>query len=86
MVPLVTTGQVIADSLISNGVDTLFGIPGAHTYDFFDALYDKRDKLHLINTRHEQGAGYMAYGYARSSGRVGAYSVVPGPGVLNSGA
>ncbi|MGE4658109.1 MAG: thiamine pyrophosphate-dependent enzyme [Gammaproteobacteria bacterium] len=84
--PALTTGQIIVDSLVCNGVDTLFGIPGAHTYDFFDALYEKRDKLRVINTRHEQGAGYMAYGYARSSGRVGVYSVVPGPGVLNSGA
>lgn len=81
-----TTGQKIARSLIANGVDTVFGIPGAHMYDFNDALYEYRDKLRFIHTRHEQGAGYMAYGYAKSSGRTGVYTVVPGPGVLNSGA
>ena len=81
-----TTGQLIAQSLIANGIDTIFGIPGAHMYDFIDALYERRDKLRFVHTRHEQAAGYMAYGYAKSSGRIGAYTVVPGPGVLNSGA
>jgi acetolactate synthase-1/2/3 large subunit len=81
-----TTGQVIAESLIAHGVDTVFGIPGAHMYDFNDALARRSDKIRFITTRHEQGAGYMAYGYAKSSGRVGAYTVVPGPGVLNSSA
>lgn len=81
-----TTGEVIAQSLIANGVDTVFGIPGAHMYDFNDALARSSDRLRFIHTRHEQGAGYMAYGYARSTGRVGAYTVVPGPGLLNSGA
>ncbi|MGY8635477.1 thiamine pyrophosphate-binding protein [Bradyrhizobium sp. 14AA] len=81
-----TTGALIAKSLVNHGVDTIFGIPGAHMYDFNDALYDQRHKLRFIHTRHEQGAGYMAYGYAKSTGRPGAYTVVPGPGVLNSGA
>ena len=81
-----STGQAVARSLVKNGIDTIFGIPGAHTYDFIDALYEQRDKIRFIVTRHEQGAGYMAYGYAKSTGRVGAFTVVPGPGVLNAGA
>ena len=81
-----STGQAIARSLVRNGIDTIFGIPGAHTYDFIDALYECRDQIRFIVTRHEQGAGYMAYGYAKSTGRVGAFTVVPGPGVLNAGA
>ena len=81
-----STGQIIARSLVRNGVDTLFGIPGAHTYDFIDALHECKDKIRFIANRHEQGAGYMAYGYAKSTGRVGAFTVVPGPGVLNAGA
>ncbi len=81
-----TTGRKIARSLIAHGVDTVFGIPGAHMYDFNDALYAERDALRFIHTRHEQGAGYMAYGYAKSSGRPGVFTVVPGPGVLNAGA
>lgn len=81
-----TTGQAIVHALIANGVDTLFGIPGAHMYDFNDACYERRDELDFIVTRHEQGSGYMAYGYAKSTGKVGAYTVVPGPGMLNSSA
>lgn len=81
-----TTGEVMAKSLIANGVDTVFGIPGAHMYDFNDAIAREAESIRFIHTRHEQGAGYMAYGYAKSSGRVGAYTVVPGPGLLNSGA
>src|SRR5260221_11895457 len=81
-----TTGQVMADSLIAHGVDTVFGIPGAHMYDFNDALAQRGQQLRFITTRHEQGAAYMAFGYAKSTGRVGVYTVVPGPGLLNSGA
>jgi len=83
---VMTTGDVIAESLIAHGVDTVFGIPGAHMYDFNDALVRRQDRLRFITTRHEQGAGYMAFGYAKASGKVGTYTVVPGPGVLNSGA
>jgi acetolactate synthase-1/2/3 large subunit len=64
----------------------MFGIPGAHMYHFNDACYEHRDDLNFIVTRHEQGAGYMAYGYAKSTGKVGTYTVVPGPGMLNSSA
>jgi len=81
-----TTGEVIADSLIAHNVDTVFCIPGAHMYDFNDALQRRGNWIRTIHTRHEQGAGYMAYGYAKSTGKPGVYSVVPGPGVLNSGA
>jgi len=83
---VMTTGQAIAASLIAHGVDTVFGIPGAHMYDFNDALAQRREALRFITTRHEQGAGYMAYGYAKSTGRPGIYTVVPGPGLLNSAA
>tara|TARA_R110002110_G_scaffold3754_1_gene19488 strand:- start:7162 stop:8793 length:1632 start_codon:yes stop_codon:yes gene_type:complete len=81
-----TTGEVIVQSLLDHGVDTVFGIPGAHMYAFNDALAKRGEDIRFIVTRHEQGAAYMAYGYARSSGKVGVYTVVPGPGVLNSGA
>ena len=86
MTKMETTGQAITRSLIANGVDVVFGIPGAHMYDLNDALYEKQSDIRFIHSRHEQGAGYMAYGYAKSSGRIGVYTVVPGPGVLNSGA
>jgi acetolactate synthase-1/2/3 large subunit len=83
---LMTTGQAIVASLLAHGVDTVFGIPGAHTYDLFDALHAAGDKIRFVTTRHEQAGGYLAYGYAKSSGKVGVFSVVPGPGVLNAGA
>lgn len=86
MTESLTTGQAIVKSLLKHDVDTIFGIPGTHTYEFYDALYLDRDRIRHIVTRHEQAAGYMAYGYAKSSGKTGVYSVVPGPGVLNSGA
>jgi acetolactate synthase-1/2/3 large subunit len=81
-----TTGQAIVKSLLAHGVDTMFGIPGAHMYDFNDACAEYKDDLNFVVTRHEQGAGYMAYGYAKSTGKVGTYTVVPGPGFLNSSA
>ena len=80
-----TTGEAVAKSLVSHGVGTVFGIPGAHMYDFTDAVAREPD-LDFLVTRHEQGAGYMAFGYAKSTGRTGVYSVVPGPGMLNSSA
>jgi acetolactate synthase-1/2/3 large subunit len=79
-----TGGEAIARSLISHGVDTVFAIPGVQTYHLFDAFARAGDRLTVIGPRHEQATAYMAFGYAKSTGRVGVYSVVPGPGVLNS--
>jgi acetolactate synthase-1/2/3 large subunit len=81
-----TGGQAIVQSLLQLGVDTVFGLPGAQTYALFDAMYENRQHLRYIGSRHEQGAAYMALGYSRSTGRAGVFSVVPGPGVLNTGA
>src|ERR1700756_4284383 len=86
MQKVVTAGQAIVDGLVRNGVRHIFGIPGVHTYSLIDALAERRGELAYLGTRHEQGAAYMAYGYARSSGRVGAYTCVPGPGVLKTSA
>ncbi len=77
-------GEAIVDALIRNGVDTAFGIPGVQLDPLFDALYDAQNSLRVIHTRHEQGAGYMALGYAAATGKVGASIVVPGPGLLNA--
>ena len=84
MSKVMTTAQVIVDCLVEQGVDTVFGIPGVHTYHLFDALYERSDAIRFIGSRHEQGAAYMAYGYAKATGRVGVYTCVPGPGVLNT--
>jgi len=81
-----TGGQAIVRSLMRNGVDTIFGLPGVQLDNTFDALYEVKDQVRVIHTRHEQGAAYMALGYAQSTGKVGTCIVVPGPGVLNTGA
>jgi acetolactate synthase-1/2/3 large subunit len=79
-----TAGAAIIDAVRANGTTTLFGVPGAQIYPLFDALYDSG--IRLIVPRHEQAAGYMAMGYAKSTGRTGVFAVVPGPGVLNASA
>jgi acetolactate synthase I/II/III large subunit len=84
MQKVVTAAQAIVECLIRQGVDRIFGIPGVHTYHLFDALYERRAEIAYIGTRHEQGAAYMAFGYAKSTGRIGAYTCVPGPGLLNT--
>ncbi|MCC7045704.1 MAG: hypothetical protein IT562_03240 [Alphaproteobacteria bacterium] len=81
---VMTGGDAIAESLIANGVDTVFGIPGIQLDNLFDAFYRRRNRLRVIHTRHEAGAAYMAMGYAQSTDRTGAYVAVPGPGLLNS--
>ncbi|MCJ9674530.1 thiamine pyrophosphate-binding protein, partial [Neorhizobium sp. SHOUNA12B] len=80
----ITGGDSIVASLRAHHVDTVFGIPGAQLYGLFDAF--QRDGMRVITPRHEQTCAYMAFGYARASGNPGVYSVVPGPGVLNTGA
>ncbi|MDD1537660.1 MULTISPECIES: thiamine pyrophosphate-dependent enzyme [unclassified Bradyrhizobium] len=79
-----TGGEAIVSGLVAHGVDTVFGLPGAQVYGLFDAFHQAQ--LKVIGARHEQACGYMAFGYARSSGRPAVFSVVPGPGVLNASA
>src|ERR1700709_1892220 len=84
--PRMTGGEAIVDSLLRHGIDTVFGLPGVQTYGLFDAFARSSNRLRLINARHEQTTAYMALGYACATGRPAAYAVVPGPGVLNTGA
>ena len=86
MTEKMTGGEAIVDALLRHGVDTVFGIPGVQTYGLFDALQRAGKRVRVIHPRHEQATGYMAFGYAKSTGRIGVFSVVPGPGVLNAGA
>ena len=79
-----TGADAIVASLIGNDVDTMFGLPGGQLDHLFDSVYRAGDKLRLIHTRHEQGAAYMAFGYAQTTGKAGVYAVVPGPGLLNT--
>ena len=79
-----TGGEAIVDGLLRHGIDTVFGLPGVQVYGLFDAFARNANRLRLINARHEQTTAYMALGYACATGRPSVYSVVPGPGVLNT--
>ncbi|MFC1911574.1 thiamine pyrophosphate-binding protein [Chloroflexota bacterium] len=78
-----TGGQAIVQSLVAEGVEVAFGIPGIHAVAIYDALYEHLQLRH-ITTRHEQGAAYMADGYARASGKPGVFITTTGPGAFNS--
>ena len=84
--PTMTGGEAIVAALLKHDVDTVFGLPGAQIYGLFDALHRAQPNIKTIGARHEQACSYMAFGYARSTGRPGIYSVVPGPGMLNAAA
>ena len=77
-----TVGEVLVDLLEANGVDIVFGIPGVHTVELYRGL--AASKIRHITPRHEQGAGFMADGYARVSGKPGVALVITGPGLTNT--
>ena len=82
--PIKTGGEATVEALIAHGVDTLFGLPGIQNDWLYNALFDNRDQIRVIHTRHEQGCAYMALGYTLATGEPGVFNVVPGPGVLNA--
>jgi len=79
-----TGGAALVEMLRRHGIDTLFALPGVQNDALFVALYDAGEAIRVIHTRHEQAAAYMALGYARATGKPGAFAVVPGPGLLNT--
>jgi acetolactate synthase-1/2/3 large subunit len=78
---MTTLGEKLIHLLEAHGVDTVFGIPGVHTVELYRGLANSR--IRHITPRHEQGAGFMADGYARASGRPGVAFVITGPGLTN---
>lgn len=82
---MTSTGSTAADvaiaTLEAHGVETVFGVPGVHTLALYDAL--TRSSIRHILARHEQGAGFMADGYARATGRTGVAVIITGPGITN---
>ena len=76
-----TLGSYVSQLLAARGVDTVFGIPGVHTVELYRGL-DAAGITH-ITPRHEQGAGFMADGYARVSGKPGVCFIISGPGMTN---
>ena len=77
-------GQALVTALHGHGVDTVFGIPGTHNLTAFAALHEYG--IRTVLTRHEQGAGYAADGYARVTGRPGVCLTTSGPAILNAAA
>ncbi len=81
-----STGEATVATLLAHGLNTVYALPGVHNDHLFDAFQRAGEAMRVVHTRHEQGAAYMALGAALATGRPQAYAVVPGPGLLNSGA
>ncbi|MCC6777298.1 MAG: TPP-binding protein [Hyphomicrobiales bacterium] len=77
-------GDAVVSSILAHGVSTIYCLPGVQSDHLFNAMFDAGDALTALHTRHEQGAAYMALGAALATGKPAVYSVVPGPGFLNS--
>ncbi|MBP5098388.1 MULTISPECIES: 5-guanidino-2-oxopentanoate decarboxylase [Pseudomonas] len=78
---MATCGEVLVKLLEGYGVEQVFGIPGVHTVELYRGL--ARSPIHHVTPRHEQGAGFMADGYARTSGKPGVCFIITGPGMTN---
>ncbi len=78
---MATCGEVLVRMLEAYGVDTVFGIPGVHTVELYRGL--PRTRIRHVTPRHEQGAGFMADGYARVGGKPAACFIITGPGMTN---
>lgn len=82
MADLLTGGAAVIDALVAQGVRDVFGIPGTHNLELY--RYLPQSGIRHVVTRHEQGAGYAADGYARVSGRPGVLMTTSGPGITNA--
>jgi acetolactate synthase-1/2/3 large subunit len=78
---MATCGEVLVEILESYGVDTIFGIPGVHTVELYRGLESSR--IRHVTPRHEQGAGFMADGYTRATGKIAVCFIITGPGMTN---
>jgi thiamine pyrophosphate-dependent acetolactate synthase large subunit-like protein len=75
-------GEAVVDALAELDTELVFGIPGVHTIELYRGI--ARSGLRAVTARHEQGAGFMADGYARATGRPGVCILITGPGVTNA--
>ena len=82
--PKMTGGQAVVESLVTQGVELVFGVISIHNIHLHDALYGARDKIRYVGGRMEMGCGFMADGYARASGRPGVIVTSSGPGAAHT--
>ncbi|MDD4843512.1 MAG: thiamine pyrophosphate-binding protein, partial [Anaerotignum sp.] len=75
--------QILIETLIEQGVTTIFGYPGGTVLSIYDELYKNKHRINHVLTAHEQGAAHAADGYSRSSGKVGVCLATSGPGATN---
>lgn len=75
--------DVVVEALIREGVDVIFAYPGGASLELHQALVKRSDRIRTILPRFEQGAGFMAHGYSRASGKAGVCMVTSGPGAAN---
>jgi acetolactate synthase-1/2/3 large subunit len=80
---LYSGARILIEALIEQGVDTVFGFPGAAVLFIYDELFKHRDRIRHILVSHEQHAAHAADGYARSTGKVGVCIATSGPGATN---
>ncbi|MBQ7458793.1 MAG: biosynthetic-type acetolactate synthase large subunit [Bacteroidales bacterium] len=79
----ISGADALIESILAEGIETVFGYPGGSIIPIYDRLYDYRDRLNHVLVRHEQGAVHAAEGYARASGKVGVCLATSGPGATN---
>ena len=82
--PKLSGGEALVKSLVREGVEVVFGLPGVQMYGIIAAIRDEPG-IRMITTRHEQATTYMADGYSRVTGKPGVALVVPGEGLYNAG-
>ena len=78
-----TGAQIVIETLIEQGADTVFGYPGGAVLNLYDALYQNSDRIRHVLAAHEQGAAHAADGFSRATGKVGVVIATSGPGATN---
>ncbi len=78
-----TGGDILADTLIEWGVDTIFGLPGDGINGIIESLRTRKDKIRFVQVRHEEAAAFMACSYAKFTGRLGVCLATSGPGGIH---
>ncbi|MBV8610779.1 MAG: thiamine pyrophosphate-requiring protein, partial [Singulisphaera sp.] len=78
-----TAADILFDRLIDWGVEVVFGFPGDGINGFMEALRTRKDRIRFVQVRHEEGAAFMACGYAKFTGRLGVCLATSGPGAIH---